>query len=99
MTKPWFSTNRDGRTVADDLNGYLAWLLETWAKPFELSISTAYFNPGGFGLLAHNLGQVERVRILLGADPGRGYEPVWKDWDATYDGRARTLIEQEADVT
>lgn len=76
MTKPWFSTNRAGRTVADDLNGYLEWLLDTWRKPFELSISTAYFNPGGFGLLATNLEHVELVRVMVGADPGRAYEPV-----------------------
>ena len=44
MSKPWFSTNRDGRTVADDLNGYLDWLDETWKKPFELAISTACFS-------------------------------------------------------
>ena len=35
MSKPWFSTNRDGETVADDLNGYIGWLQETWRKPFE----------------------------------------------------------------
>lgn len=75
-SKPWFSTNRDGETVAADLNGYLGWLLETWRKPFELAISTAYFNPGGFGLLADRLERVERVRLMLGADPGRGYERI-----------------------
>jgi hypothetical protein len=76
MSKPWFSTNRDGRTVADDLNGYLDWLNETWRKPVELAVSTAYFNPGGFGLLADRLERLGKVRLLLGADPGRGYEAV-----------------------
>jgi hypothetical protein len=76
MSKPWFSTNRDGQTVADDLNGYLDWLDDTWRKPVELAISTAYFNPGGFGLLADRLERLGGVRLLLGADPGRGHEAI-----------------------
>ena len=76
MSKPWFSTNRDGQTVAADLNGYLDWLDETWKKPVELAISTAYFNPGGFGLLADRLERAGHVRLLLGADPSRGYEQI-----------------------
>ncbi len=76
MSRPWFSTNRDGRSVADDLNGYLGWLHETRKEPVDLGISTAYFNPGGFGLLADRLERAGHVRLLLGADPGRGYERI-----------------------
>jgi hypothetical protein len=75
-SKPWFSTNRDGRTVADDLNEYFGWIEETWRKPADLAISTAFFNPGGFGLLADRLERMGSVRILLGADPARGQDPV-----------------------
>jgi hypothetical protein len=55
--------------VADALRGHLSYLLETWAKPFEVAIATAYFNPGGFGLIANELEQVGEVRLLLGAEP------------------------------
>ncbi|MPZ51777.1 MAG: helicase [Acidimicrobiia bacterium] len=66
---PEFATNRDDRTVADALNGHLGWVSDTWAKPFEVAIASAYFNPGGFGLVAHTLEQVPKVRLLLGAEP------------------------------
>lgn len=69
LRRPEFATNTDDATVADALNGHLRWVLETWAKPFEVGIATAYFNPGGFGLLADTLEEVEKVRLLLGAEP------------------------------
>ena len=67
--KPEFATNRADENVADALRGHLGYLLETWAKPFEVAIATAYFNPGGFGLIAAELEKVEQVRLLLGAEP------------------------------
>ena len=50
-------------------------------------------NPGGYAGGADSLEQFaiddertpEEVAAFLRA---HGYEPVWKDWDATYDGRA-----------
>src|SRR5690606_3808436 len=69
LRRPEFATNTDDATVADALNGHLRWVLKTWAKPFEVGIATAYFNPGGFGLLADTLEEVEKVRLLLGAEP------------------------------
>lgn len=70
--KPEFLTNRPGESVASALSAHLAYLLETWAKEFEVAIATAYFNPGGFGLLADQLEKVPRVRLLLGAEPDPG---------------------------
>ena len=35
----------------------------------DLAISTAYFNPGGFGLLADQLERAGRVRLMIGAEP------------------------------
>lgn len=67
--KPEFATNRDDATVAEAISGHLEYLLETWAKPFEVAIASAYFNPGGFGLLANQLEKVGEVRLLLGAEP------------------------------
>ncbi|MDF1556404.1 MAG: phospholipase D-like domain-containing protein, partial [Deferrisomatales bacterium] len=68
-SKPEFATNRSDEIVADALRGHLSYLLETWAKAFEVVIATAYFNPGGFGLIANELERVGEVRLLLGAEP------------------------------
>ena len=67
--KPEFLVNRDGQTVAQAVCAHLDFLLETQVQPFELAISTAYFNPGGFSLLADSLERVGRVRLVLGAEP------------------------------
>lgn len=67
--KPEFATNRAGERVADAVNAHLAHLRTTWAEPPELAIATAYFNPGGYGLLADELDHPSKVRLLLGADP------------------------------
>ncbi len=69
-SKPSFATNRPGERVADAINAHLAHL-QDWNKSYDLAISTAYFNPGGFGLLADELEKVDSVRILLGAEPER----------------------------
>lgn len=66
--KPSFATNRPGERVADAINGHLEHLRD-WNKEYEVAIATAYFNPGGFGLLADELEQVATVRLLLGAEP------------------------------
>ena len=67
--KPEFLINRDGETVADAINAHLEFLLTTQVQPFELAISTAYFNPGGFSLLADSLEKIGKVRLVLGAEP------------------------------
>jgi hypothetical protein len=68
-----FSTNKEGvNRVADDLNGLLAWTRVNGAHAASLAIATAYFNPGGFNLLASELEQVYGVRLLLGAEPNAG---------------------------
>jgi hypothetical protein len=67
--KPEFTTNRAGELVADAINGHLAFLQETLKEPPELAIASAYFNLGGFALLADQLEQLAHVRLLLGAEP------------------------------
>lgn len=69
IPKPEFATNRDGERVSDALVSHLSYLRTTWAKPVEVAIATAYFNPDGFGLIAAELEQVGEVRLLLGAQP------------------------------
>ena len=68
--KPTFATNRPGQRVADAINAHLEHL-RSWNKDYEVAVATAYFNPGGFGLLADELEQLGRVRLLLGAEPER----------------------------
>lgn len=67
--KPEFATNRAGDRVSDAINSHLAFLRNTQAEPPEVAIATAYFNTGGYALLADELEHVGRVRLLLGAEP------------------------------
>jgi superfamily II DNA or RNA helicase len=67
--KPELLTNRTGEEVAEGLRGYLGYLRSSWKEPYELAIATAYFNLGGYALLADELDHPARIRILLGAEP------------------------------
>ncbi|MEW2098192.1 helicase-related protein [Streptomyces sp. NPDC012485] len=68
--RPTFSTNYpDGQTVAAALNALLHGMHTNLAQTPPVSIASAYFNPGGFSLLADELEQFGPVRLLLGADP------------------------------
>jgi hypothetical protein len=80
--RPEFLINRDGQTVAQAINAHLEHLLWKYAQPFELAISTAYFNPGGFSLLAEMLEKIGTVRLVLGAEP-EGPERELRQLDPT----------------
>jgi hypothetical protein len=80
--RPEFLINRDGQTVARAINAHLEHLLWKYAQPFELAISTAYFNPGGFSLLAEMLEKIGTVRLVLGAEP-EGPERELRQLDPT----------------
>ena len=67
--KPELLTNRPGEVVADGIRGYLEHLRETLKDPCELAIATAYFNLGGWQLVADELDHPKTVRLLLGAEP------------------------------
>jgi superfamily II DNA or RNA helicase len=68
--RPTFSTNRPEReTVAEAINTLLHGMRTHLAATPQISIATAYFNPGGFNLLADELEKFGPVRLLLGADP------------------------------
>jgi hypothetical protein len=67
--KPTFLTNRDDESVAQQLNAHLSHLRTTLIEPYELAIASAYFNVGGYRLLADELDHARRVRLLLGAEP------------------------------
>lgn len=74
MKKPFppvFATNRpaSGETVAEEVNRMMKGLREELAVPPNLALATAYINPQGFALIADEVQQAPRVRILLGAEP------------------------------
>ena len=68
---PGFATNRPDRqqAVATEVNRLFSVLREQLAVKPEIAIATAYINPGGFNLLADELENAPRVRLLLGAEP------------------------------
>jgi len=67
---PEFLTNDAAAgSVADGLNDYLAHLRGALKEPPELAVASAYFNQGGFSLLADELEQIGPIRFLLGAEP------------------------------
>ena len=68
---PRFLTNRVDRNqaVGKDIKGLLSTLRGVLADSPSLSIATAYINPGGYALLAEELNQAPKVRLLLGAEP------------------------------
>ena len=69
LPKPEFAVNQDGQTVADALNGFITHASDGLTGGASLDIATAYFNVGGYSLLADSLNKVNYVRLLLGAVP------------------------------
>ena len=67
--KPELATNRRGRTVAEALNGYIMHAATGFVGGARLDIASAYFNVGGFSLLADSLDRLNGARLLLGAEP------------------------------
>lgn len=88
--KPEFVDNRNDNTLVEALLNHLKWLELTYAQPVELSIATGYFNPDGFALIADQLEKLERIRLLMGAEPipppakRRRHlgDPSGEEWDA-----------------
>ena len=67
--KPELATNRAGRTVAEALNGYVTHAATEFVGGARLDIASAFFNVGGYSLLADSLDQLNGARLLLGAEP------------------------------
>lgn len=67
--RPEFATNQERQSVAGALQNALQYLESQWADPYDVSIATAYFNPDGFNLIADELEEAGRVRLLLGTEP------------------------------
>lgn len=67
--KPELATNRAGRTVAEALNGYITHAATGFVGGTRLDIASAYFNVGGYSLIADSLDHLTGARLLLGAEP------------------------------
>lgn len=99
MTKlPDFATNHLASEatvqVADRVNELFRMLRENKVTPPPLAIATAYINPGGFALLADELEQAPRVRLLLGAEPEQNAVRAVSANDATTDSRISTAVKR-----
>jgi 2-iminoacetate synthase len=77
-------------------------------RAFRLGFTTmsagSRTNPGGYASAPESLEQfaVDDIRSPSGVATmlrDQGYEPVWKDWDATYDGRPHFAASTEENVT
>src|SRR5438552_18428115 len=94
MNKPEFATNRLDEHVGDAIAAHIGYVLDTWAKPFEVAIASAYFNPGGFSLLADVLERVSKVRLLLGVPPASIERPVRRLTGLTGAGQADPALRE-----
>ena len=69
VEKPELALNRHGQTVAEALNGFISHAATGFVGGASVDIATAYFNVGGYSLLADALDVASGVRLLLGAEP------------------------------
>ena len=69
VEKPELALNRAGRTVAESLSGFITHAATGFVGGASVDIATAYFNVGGYSLLADALDHATGVRLLLGAVP------------------------------
>jgi len=69
VPKPGFVANRDGRTVAEAVNGFVSSAARGLVGGIRLDIATAYFNLGGYQMLADSLDEARSARLLIGAEP------------------------------
>ena len=69
MTSPQFIDNRDGNTFAKAIGGHLKALRKAGESPEELCIATGYFNAAGWMKVAAEAERLDKVRLLIGAEP------------------------------
>lgn len=90
---PVFATNRIGppMTVGEEVNRLFRVNREALAATPSAAIATAYLNPAGFLLIAGELEQLPRIRILLGAEPIPDPQ-IWLEPDAAAQQRLRVAL-------
>ena len=95
---PVFATNRieRGESVADEINRLLRGLREQLANPPTIAIATAYLNAQGFELLAGELEQAPRVRLMIGAEPQQPEERQFARKPTDSELLAKAIADHEA---
>ena len=66
---PGFIDNRGGNTFSTSIRDHLKVLRESGESPEELCIATGYFNVAGWLQVASETERLEKVRLLIGAEP------------------------------
>jgi len=76
--RPEFATNdpAEQETVAGALNEMLAFTAPYEESARSVAVASAFFNVGGWSLVASELKGVGKVRLMLGAEPQRQTDPV-----------------------
>ena len=69
MNGPVFVDNLDGNTFARAIRSCLEDIRERGVSPEELCIATGYFNAAGWLCVADEAERMEKVRLLIGAEP------------------------------
>lgn len=100
MSGPEFIDNLDGNTLvaalADVLSGVrgTAGMGEAAAKPAHMDIATAFFSPAGFASIADSLKDIERIRLIIGAEPPSEAVPPKRRLDETPAQFERRLLRE-----
>jgi ERCC4-related helicase len=96
---PMFASNRSdrGETVANALNQLFGVMRGKLRETPNIAIATAFLNPAGFNLIAHELEQAPKVRLLLGAEPEPEVIRAISDSDADRDIRLADALKRHSD--
>ena len=101
MTGPEFIDNLDGNTLASALrlvlngNGATAGTDESAAtRPTRLDMAVAFFSPAGFAEIGHDLAHVERIRLMVGAEPPSVVIPPKRSLDETVGQFEKRLLRE-----
>lgn len=96
---PMFASNRPDKnqTVAAELNKLFGLMRKKLRDTPEIAIATAFLNPSGFNLIADELEQAPRVRLLLGAEPEQEVIRAISDSDADRNIRLTDALKRHSD--
>jgi PLD-like domain len=97
---PEFIDNRDGNTLAAALAAILSGtkhgggLQEATPGLCRLDIASAFFSPAGFSEIVDHLGEDDKIRLMLGAEPPLDSRPPRRRLDETPAQFERRLVRE-----
>jgi HKD family nuclease len=96
---PMFASNRPDKnqTVAEELNKLFGLMRKKLRNTPDIAIATAFLNPSGFNLIADELEQAPRVRLLLGAEPEQEVIRAISDSDSDRNIRLTDALKRHSD--